>query len=128
MFARINGAKVGKSRTVISDVESLSFRKTEKGFVFLADSTKKGLGTLYITNSYKAKKIDSDVIANNLKVSNDGKIIYYFKNYSGNSGDLYFSKGGKPKLIDEDVSKYQYVRDKEIYYIKDYLLLIFLVK
>ena len=43
MFARINGAKVGKSRTVISDVESLSFRKTEKGFVFLADSTKKGL-------------------------------------------------------------------------------------
>ena len=120
MFARINGAKVGKSRTVISDVESLSFRKTEKGFAFLADSTKKGLGTLYITNSYKAKKIDSDVIANNLKVSNDGKIIYYFKDYAGNSGDLYYSKGGKPKLIDEDVSKYQYVRDKEIYYIKDY--------
>ena len=23
-------------------------------------------------------------------------------------------------MIDEDVSKYQYVRDKEIYYIKDY--------
>jgi hypothetical protein len=33
---------------------------------------------------------------------------------------LYYSKGNKPKLIDEDVTKYQYVKDKKIYYIKDY--------
>ncbi len=120
MFARINGSKVGKSRTVVSDVDALSFQKAKKGYIFLADTTKKGLGTLYITNSYKAKKIDTDVIATNVKISNDGKTIYYFKNFASNSGSLYYSKGNKPKLIDEDVTKYQYVKDKKIYYIKDY--------
>ncbi len=120
MFARINGTKVGKSRTVVGDVEALSFQKTRKGYVFLADATKKGLGTLYITNSYKAKKLDSDVIRTNISISNDGKNIYYFKNYSGVSGSLYYSRGGKPKLIDEDVNRYQYVKDNRIYYIKDY--------
>ena len=33
---------------------------------------------------------------------------------------LYYSNGGRPKLIDEDVARYQYVKDKMIYYIKDY--------
>lgn len=120
MFARINGSKVGKSRTVIGDVEALSFQKTKDGYVFLADATKKGLGTLYITNSYKAKKIDSDVVRTNIRINNDGSTIYYFKDYSNGSGSLYYSKGNKPKLIDEDVYKYQYVKDKMIYYIKDY--------
>lgn len=120
MFARINGTKVGKSRTVISDVDALSFQKAKKGYVFLADATKKGLGTLYITNSYKAKKIDSDIIRTNIKIGNDGKNIYYYKNYTANSGSLYYSKGGRPKLVDEDVAKYQYVKDKKIYYIKNY--------
>ena len=120
MFARINGTKVGKSRTVVGDVDVLSFQKAKNGYVFIADATKKGLGTLYITNSYKAKKIDSDVIRTNIKISNSGKDIYYYKNYAASSGMLYYSNGGRPKLIDEDVARYQYVKDKMIYYIKDY--------
>ncbi len=120
MFVRISGSKVGKNRTVMRDVEALSFKKTKSGYVFLADATKKGLGTLYLTNSYKAKKIDTDVIGTNIKINNDGTKFYYYKNYSGKSGSLYYSNGGKPRLIDDDITKYQYVSDKVLYYIKNY--------
>lgn len=120
MYARINGSKVAKSRTVINDVEALSFKKTKDGYIFIADSSKKGLGSLYLAKAYKAKKIDTEVVSTNIRVSKDGKQFFYLKNYSNYVGDLYTSNGGAPKEIDKDVYKYQYINSKNIYYIKDY--------
>ncbi len=120
MYTRISGSKTSKSRSVVTDVEPSTFHRVRKGFVFIADASKKGLGTLYLTNAYKAKKIDTEVIGTNIKVSNDGKKFYYLKNYGNYVGDLYVSNGGNPTEIDKDVYKYQYINDKLMYYIKDY--------
>ena len=119
IFVRINGSKVGKGIKVTSDVEPMTFKRYNNGYIFISDMTKKGLGTLYMTNQYKAKKIDSDVYSSNIKISSKGNRIYYLKEYENYSGKLYYYNG-KSKLIDEDVYKYQYLNDKNIYYIKDF--------
>ena len=119
-YVRINGSKLGATRSVSSDVEPMSFKRYNNGYLFINDMSKNGLGTLYLTNQYKAKKVDADVYGNSTKVSKKGKKIYYLKNFEQGSGELYVYNGSKTKQIDEDVYKYQYVNDKHIFYIKDF--------
>lgn len=118
-YVKISGSKLGHVKTIAEDVED-SLREYKKGFVFVADVDKNSNGTLYFASSGKAKKVDTDVYSANIKVSTNGKRIFYLKDYSSNSGTLCSSTGGKGKQIDVDVYRYQYISDKLIYYIKDY--------
>ena len=75
---------------------------------------------MYFVSGSKGKKVDSDVYSSYLKVSINGNRVFYLKDYSSNSGDLYTSTGGKGKKIDSDVYRYVYVNDKTVYYLKDF--------
>lgn len=118
-YAKISGAKVGEVSTLAEDVDS-SLYLYSKGYAVVADVDEdSNSGDLYLLKGGKAKKIDSDVYASNITVSNDGTDVYYLKDYKS-TGDLYVTTGGKGKKIDSDVHSYEYVKDKLIYYIKDY--------
>ena len=117
-YSKINGNKVSSPKSLAEDVGSLYEYKS--GFVFVGDLSKDGSkGELYFAHGGKAKKVDSDVNVYMIKVSNDGSKVYYMKDYK-TTGDLYVTSGGKGKKIDSDVYTYQYIKDKLIYYIKDY--------
>ena len=120
-YAKINGAKV-KRVIDVSDNVSSSLYLTEKGFVYLTDVNDKSMGDLNIVKGPKAKRIDSNVYSSQLKVSNNGKKIYYLKDYENGKGDLYVTSGGKGKQLVKNVYSYQYANDKLIYYIKNYSL------
>lgn len=118
-YAKIKGANLGEVTTIAEDVED-SLRLYKRGYVFVADTNKNSNGDLYFAYNGKAKKIDENVYSSYIKVSNNGKRIFYLKEYSSGSGDLYTSTGGNGKKIDSDVYRYQYVNDKIVYYLKDY--------
>ena len=117
-YSKINGNKVSAPKSLAEDAGSLYEYKS--GYAFVADLSKDGAkGDLYFAHGGKAKKVDSDVNVYMIKVSNDGSKVYYMKDYK-TTGDLYVTSGGKGKKIDSDVYTYQYIKDKLIYYIKDY--------
>ncbi len=119
-YASITGSKIGKVSTVLTDVENAV--EYNGGIAVISDVDKKSNGTLSFVSKGKAKKIDSDVYASSsaLKVSEDGKNVYYIKDYSSTSGDLYVTNGGKGKKIDSDVYTFQVAKSNLLYYIKDY--------
>ena len=120
-YAKISGANV-KRVIKVSDKVSSSLYLTEKGFVYLTDVNDKSMGDLNIAKGPKAKKLDSNVYSSQLKVSNNGKKVYYLKDYENGKGDLYVTSGGKGKQLVKNVYSYQYANDNLIYYIKNYSL------
>lgn len=120
-YAKINGAKIKRVIKVSDNVNSALYL-TEHGFAYLTDIDDKSMGELYIAKGPKAKKIDSNVYSSQLKISNNGKKIYYLKDYKNGKGDLYVTSGGKGKQLVKNVYSYQYANDKLIYYIKNYSL------
>lgn len=118
-YVKIKGSKLGEVLTIAENVED-SLRLYKKGYVFVADVNKNSNGDLYFASNGKAKKVDEDVYFSYVKVSNNGKKVFYLKDYTSGSGDLYYTTGGKGKKIDTDVYRYQYISDKLVYYLKDY--------
>lgn len=117
-YAKISGNKVTGVKSLAEKAGSLYEYKN--GYVFVADTNKEGTsGDLYFASNGKAKKADSDVSVYEIKVSNNGKKVYYLKDYK-TTGDLYVTSGGKGKKIDSDVHTYEYIKEGLIYYIKDY--------
>ena len=116
-YVSIHGAKLGHLKTIGEDVSGY-LHLYEDGYAFVGD-VKNTKGTLYLAKNGKAKEIDDKVNSSLITVSNDGKSIYYLKDYK-TTGDLYVTKGGKGKEIEKDVYNYEYVKDNLIYLIKDY--------
>lgn len=120
-YAKINGAKINRVIKVSDNVSSTLYL-SKNGFVYLTDVNDESMGDLYITKGHKAKHIDSKVYSLQIKISNNGKKIYYMKDYKKGKGDLYVSNGGKGKQLIKNVYSYQYASDNLIYYIKNYSL------
>ncbi len=118
-YVKINGAKLGNLKTIGEDVTGYLYLY-KHGYAFVGN-VKNAKGTLYLAKNGKAKEIDESVNSSLITVSNDGKSVYYMKDYK-TTGDLYVTKGGKGKEIEKDVYNYEYVRDNLIYLIKDYSL------
>lgn len=118
-YIKIKGAKLGKTTKLTDSVNSYLY-PYKNGYAFIANTDSELKGTLYMANGSKIKRIDTDVYDGSIVVSNNGKRIYYLKNYSSLSGDLYYSNGSKPKKIDSNIYRFQYVKDDLIYYLKDY--------
>jgi len=116
-YVSIHGAKLGHLKTIGEDVSGY-LHLYEGGYAFVGD-VKNTKGTLYLAKNGKAKEIDDKVNSSLITVSNDGKSIYYLKDYK-TTGDLYVTKGGKGKEIEKDIYNFEYVRDDLIYLIKDY--------
>jgi len=117
-YAKISGNKIGKKTELSDSYESA--RMIKGGIIFVADVDKNQSGSLYVAKNGKAKKIDEDVYASSLRVGNNGKKYYYYKNYSNNAGDFCVSTGGKGKVIDTDVHQFVVIKDNLIFYLKDY--------
>lgn len=120
-YTKIRGAKLGRIIKVSKDVESELY-VTKKGYVYLSDLDDNSNGNLYIASGGTARKIDSNVRDLKLKVSNNGKKVYYLKDFEKNAGTLCVSSGRKGKELAKDVYSYQYVNDKLMYYVKNYSL------
>ena len=117
-YAQINGSKINGVKSIGEDVTGYLIAH-KKGYVFVGD-VENSKGVLYLAKGGKTTQIDENVTNGLITVSNDGKNIYYLKDYK-TTGDLYVSKNGrKGKLIDKDVYNYEYVKDNLIYLIKDY--------
>lgn len=117
-YAQINGAKINGVKSIGEDVNGYLIPH-KKGYVYVGD-VEDSKGTLYLVDNGKNKQIDENVANSLITVGNDGKSIYYLKDYK-TTGDLYVSNGGrKGKEIDKDVYNYEYVQDDLIYLIKDY--------
>ena len=120
-YTKIRGSKLGRIIKVSKNVESELY-VTKKGYVYLSDLDDNSNGKLYIASGGTARKIDSNVRDLKLKVSNNGKKIYYLKDFEKNAGTLCVSSGRKGKEIAKDIYSYQYVNDKLMYYVKNYSL------
>lgn len=117
-YAQINGSKINGVKSIGEDVTGYLIAH-KKGYVFVGD-VENSKGVLYLAKGGKTTQIDENVTNGLITVSNDGKSIYYLKDYK-TTGDLFVSKnGGKGKLIDKDVYNYEYVKNNLIYLIKDY--------
>ena len=116
-YVKINGAKIGNIKSIGEDVTGY-FYLHKNGYVFVSD-VKDNEGTLCLAKNGSVKEIDDDVNTNLITIGENGKSIYYLKDYN-TSGDLYVSKGGKGREIEKDVYSYEYVKDDLIYLIKDY--------
>jgi hypothetical protein len=120
-YTKIRGSKLGRIIKVSKNVESELY-VTKNGYVYLSDLDDNSNGNLYIASGGTARKIDSNVRDLKLKVSNNGKKIYYLKDFEKNAGTLCVSSGRKGKELAKDIYSYQYVNDKLIYYVKNYSL------
>ncbi len=118
-YVRIKGSKVSNVKSIGEDVTGYLFAHKD-GYVFVSD-VENTQGTLCLVKNGKVKKLDEKVNTSLITIGNEGKNIYYLKDYK-TSGDLYVSKGGKGKLIEKDVYNYEYVKNDLIYLIKDYSL------
>ena len=117
-YVKIKGNKLSDVSKIGEDVTGYLYLYKD-GYAYVADVDKSANGTLFLVKNGKTKKIDTDVNNNLITVSKDGKDIYYLKNYK-TSGDLYVTSGGKGKKITDDVYTFEYIKDKLIYYIRDY--------
>ncbi len=116
-YVRISGSDVSSVKNIGNDVTGYLF-VYKKGYVFVGD-VKNSSGTLYKADRGNVKKIDTEVNCSLVTVGNDGKDIYYLKDYQ-TTGDLYIYNGMSKKEIAKDVYNYEYVKDNLIYFIKDY--------
>ncbi len=119
-YAKIHGAGISDKETLAKNVAGY-LHLYKKGYAFVTDVDEYSNGTLYIARNGKAKKIDEKVNSSSglITVSKKGDKIYYLKNYNV-SGDLYYTKGKKSKLLEADVRSYQYFKEDLLYFIKDY--------
>lgn len=116
-YVGIKGAKLSHLKTIGEDVNGY-LHLYKDGYAFIGDM-KNNSGTLYLAKNGKAKEIDENVNGSLITVGNNGKSIYYLKDYK-TTGDLYVTKGGKGKEIEKDIYNFKYVKDDLIYLIKDY--------
>lgn len=116
-YAKIGGNRIRVVKSIAEDVSGY-FYAHKDGYVFISDM-KDGCGNLNLARSGKIKEIDSDVYTGLITISEDGKSIYYLKDYK-RTGDLYMSTGGKGKIIEKDVYNYEYMNKDLIYLIRDY--------
>ena len=116
-YARIGGSKIKVVKSIADDVSGY-FHAHKDGYVFVSD-VDDGTGVLNLAKGGKAKEIDEDVYSGFITISEDGKSIYYLKDYK-RSGDLYVSNGGRGKVIEKDVYNYEYMHEDLIYLIRDY--------
>lgn len=116
-YAKISGNKIRVVKSIAEDVSGY-FYAHKDGYVFISDM-KDGSGVLNLARSGKIKEIDKDVYTGLITISEDGKSIYYLKDYK-RTGDLYVSKGGRGKIIEKDVYNYEYMNKDLIYLIRDY--------
>jgi hypothetical protein len=118
-YAKIKGAKI--KRVIKVDDEVYDLYAVKQGFIYVTDIKDGSSGTLYITKGPEAKKIDDDVssVRSNIKVSNNGKKIYYLKDFEETSGNLYVSSGREGKKIVKNVCSYEYANDDLIYYVSN---------
>lgn len=118
-YAKIKGAKI--KRVIKVDDEVYDLYTVKQGFIYVTDIKDGSSGTLYITKGPEAKKIDDDVssVRSNIKVSNNGKKIYYLKDFEETSGNLYVSSGREGKKIVKNVCSYEYANDDLIYYVSN---------
>lgn len=117
-YAKINGSKISDKETLAKDVVGY-LHLYKKGYAFVTDVDEYSNGTLYIARNGKAKKIDEKINSSLITVSKKGDKIYFVKDYNI-SGDLYYTKGKKSKLIESDIHSYQYFKDDLLYFVKDY--------
>lgn len=116
-YANVSGNKVRVVKSIAEDVSGY-FYAHKDGYVFISDM-EDGSGTLNLAKGGRVKELDIDVYTGLITVSEDGKSIYYLKDYK-RTGDLYVSTGGKGKVIEKDVYNYEYMNKDLIYLIRDY--------
>ena len=116
-YAKISGNKIRVVKSIAEDVSGYFYAHKE-GYVFISDM-KDGSGILNLARGGKIKEIDKDVYTGLITISEDGKAIYYLKDYK-RTGDLYVSTGGRGKVIEKDVYNYEYMNEDLIYLIRDY--------
>ena len=119
-YAKIHGSGISDKETLAKNVAGY-LHMYKKGYAFVTDVDEYSNGTLYVARNGKAKKIDEKINSSSglITVSSKGDKIYYVKDYNV-SGDLYYTKGKKGKLLESDIHSYQYFKDDLIYFIKDY--------
>lgn len=117
VYAQVSNNRVRVVKTIAEDVSGY-FYAHKDGYVFISD-VDDGTGVLNLAKGGKAKEIDEDVYSGFITISEDGKSIYYLKDYK-RSGDLYVSTGGRGKVIEKDVYNYEYMHKDLIYLIRDY--------
>ena len=116
-YANVSGNKVRVVKSIAEDVSGY-FYAHKDGYVFISDM-EEGSGTLNLAKGGRVKELDKDVYTGLITISEDGKSIYYLKDYK-RTGDLYMSTGGKGKVIEKDVYNYEYMNKDLIYLIRDY--------
>ena len=116
-YAKIGGSKIKVVKSIAEDVSGY-FHAHKDGYLFISDIDD-GIGVLNLAKGGKVKELDKDVYTGLITVSQDGKSVYYLKDYK-RSGDLYVSTGGKGKVVEKDVYNYEYMNDNLIYLIRDY--------
>jgi len=117
-YAKISGSKISRRLDLLENVSGY-LTEYKDGYAVITDVDDNYNGTLYILKGSKAKKIDTSVNSSKVVVSNDGKKIYYLKDYEI-SGTLYVATGTKTKEIAKDVHLFEYMNNDLIYYIRDY--------
>ena len=115
---KVKGNKTTKAKTVVKDVSSVT--KYEDGLAVIAKVDNESSGTLYKISKDDSKKIDTNVYNSYVKTSEDGKKVYYLKDYSSTSGKLYVLSGNKTKEIETDVYKYEVANSSHIFMIRGY--------
>lgn len=115
---KVFGKKL-KSEVITTDVKGLELISYNDGVIYLSDynSSHHIADLYYITDSFKPKKIATDVYTSNISVKDDN--LYYYINYESNNGDLYRFNGSRAKLLLEDVTKIYYLRDNYMYVLND---------
>ncbi len=117
-YVKISGAKLGNVKTIGSDVVGFLYLH-KNGYAFVGDVKDNSSGKLYFVKNGKVREIDENVNSSFITISNNGKKLYYMKDYQ-TTGDLFVTSGGKGKEVEKDVYNFEYVKDDLIYLIKDY--------
>lgn len=115
---KVFGKKL-KSEVISADVKGLDLVEYNDGVAYFADynSNHRIADLYYVTDSFKPKKVATDVYTGNVSVRDDN--LYYYLNYENNNGDLYRYNGSRSKLLLEDVTKVYYLRDNYMYVLND---------
>lgn len=110
------GSKASVPKLVKENISSYVYSYYDKGLIVFTD-VESYTGELNVIKGNKVNKIADDVYTSSVKPNHDGNKLYFLGNYDtkDKSGKLMSTTGKKAKTLVEDVSDYNYVKDKIIY-------------
>lgn len=110
------GSKASSPKEVIEDINSYAYSYYDKGLIVFSE-VESYVGTLNLVKGGKATKITEDVYTSSIMPNHKGNKLYFLGDYDAKdkNGSLMSTTGKKAKTLAEDVSDYNYVKDKLIY-------------